>query len=94
MQRFFKSTKVIPISEARRRLPTLLRRLQKHPEERVRITVHGSVVGELRAPEVNQPVINAGAALLKALKKIGEPTEPYPEGRSVAEDHDEFIYTR
>lgn len=37
------------------------------------------------------PVSEARRRLLKAMKMMGEPTEPYPEGRSVSEEHDDFI---
>lgn len=86
--------KEMPVSEARRRLPSLLKRLRRHPEERVRITVHGLVAGELRASEPDRADINAGAALLKTLTELGERTKDYPRGRRVAEEHDDFLYRR
>lgn len=82
------------VSEVRKKLPQLLRRLRKNPNDMVRITVHGDVLGELRAPRSTKPTMNPGAALLKAIKNVGEPTEPYPEGQSVARNHDDYLYVR
>ena len=60
----------IPISEARRRLPALLKTVQKDPRTTIQITVRDEVVGELRA---SQPQLEPGEAaktLLKLRKKL------------------------
>lgn len=49
----------LSISEARKRLPTLVRRVQRDAGTRVQITVHDQVVAELRAV---QPDPTPGAA--------------------------------
>lgn len=88
-------TRKMPVSEVRKKLPALLKRLQKHPHETVSIMVHGNVMAELRSAPSSKPLIGAGAALLKALNRLegrlGRPTESYPVGKSVAEDHDAYL---
>ena len=54
----------IPISEARRRLPELVRRVRKDADASVQITVHDEVVAELRAA---LPEAEPGAAAKKLL---------------------------
>lgn len=39
----------IPLTEARRQLPSLLKRLRADPRQRIEITVRGEPVAELRA---------------------------------------------
>ena len=55
----------ISISEARRRLPELVRRVRNDAGATVRITVHDEVVAELRAA---QPEPEPGAAARTLLK--------------------------
>jgi antitoxin (DNA-binding transcriptional repressor) of toxin-antitoxin stability system len=54
----------ISISEARRRLPELVRQVRKDAGTRVQITVHDDVVAELRAA---QPEPEPGAAARRLL---------------------------
>lgn len=56
----------IAISEARRRLPELVHRVKTDAGLRIRITVHGEVVAELRAP-LPEPKPGAAAERLRAL---------------------------
>lgn len=59
------------ISEARRRLPELVRQVRKDAGTSVQITVHDEVVAELRA---SQPLPKPGEAARKLLalrKKLG-----------------------
>ena len=56
----------IPISEARRRLPELVRRVRKDPGIGVQITVHDEVVAELRAAQPG-PIPGMAAKKLVAL---------------------------
>ena len=68
----------LSISEARKQLPALVRRVRQEAGSRVEITVHNEVVAELRAV---QPDIKPGAAakaLLKLMKKL-----PKPRGRKI-----------
>lgn len=60
----------LSISEARKRLPALVRRVQRDAGASVEITVHNEVVAELRAV---QPEPEPGAAarrLLRLMKKL------------------------
>lgn len=69
----------ISISEARRRLPELVRQVRKEVGASVQITVHDEVVAELRAA---QPEPEPGAAakkLLELMEKL-----PKPRGRKTA----------
>jgi antitoxin (DNA-binding transcriptional repressor) of toxin-antitoxin stability system len=61
---FSEESMKISISEARRRLPELVRRLRKGGGAPVQITVHEEVVAELRAV---QPEPEPGAAARKLL---------------------------
>ncbi len=54
----------IPISEARQKLPLLVRRLQKHPGDVYDITVRNEVVARLTAAVVVEPGL-AATSLLK-----------------------------
>jgi len=58
----------LPISEARRRLPELVRRVRADAGARVHITVHNEVVAELRAA-LPEPVPGAAAKALLALAR-------------------------
>ena len=69
----------LSITEARKRLPTLVRRVQRDAAARVEITVHNEVVTEICAV---QPETEPGAAarrLLRLMKK-----QPKPRGRKTA----------
>ncbi len=55
----------LSISEARKRLPALVRRVRRDTGARVQITLHGEVVAELRAA---QPQPEPGAAARKLLE--------------------------
>jgi len=57
----------ISISEARKRLPELVRQVRKDAGRSVQITVHDEVVAELRAA---QPEPEPGAAAKKLLELI------------------------
>lgn len=59
----------LSISEARRRLPELIRRVRRDGGECVQITVHDEVVAELRAA---QPEIAPGAAAEKLLELMAK----------------------
>jgi antitoxin (DNA-binding transcriptional repressor) of toxin-antitoxin stability system len=68
----------LSISEARKRLPALVRRVRRDAGARVEITVHNEVVAEIRAV---QPEPEPGAAakmLLRLMKKL-----PRPRGRKL-----------
>ncbi len=56
----------LPISEARKRLPELVRRVRRNAEAKVEITVRDEVVAELRGP-LPEPRPGAAAKKLRAL---------------------------
>jgi antitoxin (DNA-binding transcriptional repressor) of toxin-antitoxin stability system len=58
----------LPISEARRRLPELVRRVREDAGATVHITVHDEVVAELRAA-LPEPLPGAAAKALLALAR-------------------------
>jgi antitoxin (DNA-binding transcriptional repressor) of toxin-antitoxin stability system len=68
----------LPISEARRRLPELVRQVRKDPGSAVQITVRDEVVAELRAALPEPEPGAAGRALLEVLRKL-----PKRRGRQV-----------
>ena len=68
----------LSISEARKRLPALVRRVQRDTSSSVQITVHDQVVAELRAVE---PGPAPGAAATGLLELMG--TLPKRRGRKV-----------
>ena len=65
----------VPISEARTKLPHLIKQLQRNPNVTYEITVHREVVAELKAP-LQLP---AGGEAAKRLLAILEQT---PQSRS------------
>ncbi len=66
----------VPISEARRRLPELVRQVRKDPGATVQITVRDEVVAELRATLPEPEPGAAARKLLELMEKL-----PKPRGR-------------
>ncbi len=60
----------LSISEARKRLPALVRRVQRDADERVQITVRDQVVAELRAVQAGPPPGAAAKALLDVMARL------------------------
>ncbi|NGZ07779.1 MAG: hypothetical protein CV088_00095 [Nitrospira sp. LK70] len=69
----------LSISEARKRLPALVRRVQRDAGTSVKITVHDQVVAELRAVEQGPAPGTAARALLNLMAKL-----PKRRGRKVS----------
>lgn len=67
----------LSISEARKRLPALVRRVQRDAGTSIQITVHDEVVAELRAVQVEPPPGAAAKALLNIMAGL-----PKRRGRS------------
>lgn len=82
----------IPISEARRQLSQLLKRVQEHPDLTYEITVNDIVLGELVTPTGRRRRLGTGAALLRAIEEIGESDSGRITRHSVARDHDVHLY--
>lgn len=68
----------LSISEARKRLPALVRRVQRDTDARVEITVHNAVVAELRAVQPEPEPGAAAKTLLRLMRKL-----PRPRGRKL-----------
>ena len=81
----------ISISEARRRLPELVRQVRKDAGRSVQITVHDEVVAELRAP---QPEPKPGAAAKKLLKLMDKLPNHSGRKTSVSAHVKEHLYGR
>ena len=63
----------LSISEARRRLPELVRRVGKDAAGSVQITVHGDVVAELRALRPEPEPGAAARTLLALMQRLPKP---------------------
>jgi antitoxin (DNA-binding transcriptional repressor) of toxin-antitoxin stability system len=68
----------LSISEARKRLPALVRRVQRDAGASVEITVHNEVVAELRAVQPEPEPGVAARRLLRLMKKL-----PKRRGRKI-----------
>jgi len=68
----------LSISEARKRLPALVRRVQRDAGASVQITVHDQVVAELRAVQQELTPGAAATTLLEIMAKL-----PKQRGRKV-----------
>ncbi len=85
---------VISITEARKRLPGIIKSLKNSPGTVYQITVHDEVVAEIRTPPKIKPG-EAATKLLEIRKRLGSRkyrTKPVSENIKeylyVAEDHD------
>ena len=85
----------IRLSEARRQLSRLLRRIEADPEVGYRILVRDRVLAELRSPEPRLGRMNAGAALLKLTQELPL-RSPRRAGRAAvtSENFKDFLYGR
>jgi antitoxin (DNA-binding transcriptional repressor) of toxin-antitoxin stability system len=86
----------INLTEARRRLSSILREIEAEPNVGYQIKVRGKVVAELRSPASRRGYRNAGEALL-ALAREAERLTP-PKRRkghtTTSENYKEFLYGR
>ncbi len=81
----------VPISEARRRLPELVRQVRKDAGTSVLITVRDEVVAELRAA---QPEPEPGAAARKLLELMAKLPKPRGRKTRVSSRVKEHLYGR
>jgi hypothetical protein len=79
---------VISISEARKRLPGIIKSLKASPDTVYHITVHDEVVAEIRTPPKIKPG-EAAAKLLELRKKLGG--KKY-RTRPVSENIKKYLY--
>jgi hypothetical protein len=78
---------VISITEARKRLPGIIKSLKDSPDAVYRITVHDEVVAEIKRPPMVKPG-EAAARILELRKKAMSKKRKYP----VSEDIKEHLY--
>ncbi len=84
--------RAIGVTEVRRHLRQLLETVQRHPDQRVAIAVHGTVVAHLVAP----PTVRTGGAAAKALLRLSHQLKPRMSRRirptRMSEEHDRYLY--
>mgnify|MGYP001596344851 FL=1 len=78
---------VIPISEARKRLPSIIKSLKTSPDTVYQITVHDEVVAEIKRPPIVKPG-EAAAKILALREKAVSKKRKYP----VSENIKEYLY--
>ena len=79
---------VISITEARKRLPGIIKSLKTSPDMVYQITVHDEIVAEIRTPPRIKPG-EAAARLLELRKKLS--SKKY-RTRPVSENIKEYLY--
>ncbi len=78
---------VISITEARKRLPSIIRSLKTSPDTVYQVTVHDEVVAEIKRPPMVKPG-EAAAKILELRKKTVSKKKKYP----VSENIKEYLY--
>ena len=79
---------LISISDARKKLPGIIKSLKASPETVYQITVHNEVVAEIRTPPKIKPG-EAAARLLELRKRLG--SKKY-RTKHVSENIKEYLY--
>lgn len=87
-------TQILPISEARKRLSTLLKELQKDPTKVYQISINEIVLGELRAPLSKTSSVDAGVKLLRLSEDLAPEQEKKRKKSMIALEHDKYLYRR
>ena len=80
---------VISITEARRRLPSIIKSLKDSPDTVYQVTVHDEVVAEIKRPPAIKPG-EAAAKLLGLRKKVGARGKRYKT--PISENIREHLY--
>jgi hypothetical protein len=78
---------IISISEARKKLPSIIKALKASPDSVFQITVHDEVVAEIKRPPTVKPG-EAAARLLELRKRHRTGKKKYP----VSENIKEYLY--
>ncbi len=78
---------VISITEARKRLPGIIKSLKSSPDAVYQITVHDEIVAEIKRPPIVKPG-EAAARILELRKKTVSRKRKYP----VSENIKEYLY--
>jgi hypothetical protein len=79
---------IISISEARKKLPSIVKSLKSSPDTVYQITVRNEVVAEITTPPTVKPG-EAAAKLLKLRKRLG--TKKY-RTKPISENIKEYLY--
>lgn len=79
---------IISITEARKRLPGIIKSLKRSPDTVYQITVHDEVVAEIRTPPKIKPG-EAAAKLLELRKHLGR--KKY-KTKPISENIKEYLY--
>lgn len=84
----------INLTEARRRLSSMLHEIEAEPEVGYQIKVRDKVVAELRSPAAKRGYGNAGEALLRAARKAEKLVRGSSKKKPVvtSENYKEFLY--
>ncbi len=82
----------IAVSEARKKLSDLLKKISDNPDRVYEITVNNIVLGELRASSSKALRVNAGDALLKAMDQLESEIVPARGKHKIARNHNEYLY--
>jgi hypothetical protein len=80
---------VLSITEARRRLPRIIKSLKDSPDAVYQITVHNEVVAEIRSPAIIKPG-EAASKLIELRKKMQRKRKGYKI--SVSENIKKHLY--
>lgn len=80
----------IAISDARKNLSDLLKKVVHDPDRVYEITVNDIVFGELRSPSHRSLRMHAGDAILEALQEL-TPKKKRENGNT-ARDHNRYLY--
>ena len=78
---------VISISDARKKLPSIIKALRASPDSVFQITVHDEVVAEIKRPPMVKPG-EAAARLLELRKKHRARKKKYP----ISENIKDYLY--
>ena len=78
---------VISITEARKRLPSIIKSLKISPDVVYQVTVHDEVVAEIKRPPMVKPG-EAAARIIEIRKKASLKKRRYP----VSENIKEYLY--
>jgi hypothetical protein len=84
----------INLTEARRRLSSLVREMEAEPDIGYRIKVRDRIVAELRSPESSRGYLNPGEALLRAARKAEKLMLRAPKKKDsvTSENYKEYLY--
>lgn len=78
---------VIPISEAKKKLPSIIKSLKTFPDTVYQVTVHNEIVAEIKKPSMVKPG-EAAAKILELRKKAVRKIRKCP----VSENIKEYLY--